>query len=90
MVASRRYRKLLNRQCTVFKLETSEGALLCGDDFVCDVVDDKEILIAVYDDEDETMDVQKSPMKPPYAHPRLAGDASLGLSPIHTHPHTQR
>lgn len=80
--------KLLNRQCTVYKLETSEGALLCGDDLVADVVDDKEILIAVYDEDDETLEEASSVKKAPFNHPRLAGDASLGLSPIN--PNTQR
>lgn len=89
-VASYRYLKLLNKNCHVFKLETSDGALLCGDDLVQDVVDDKEILVAVYDEEEETLeDTTSHGLMSPYCHPRLAGEASLGLSPIQN-PNHQR
>ena len=88
--AAYRYLKLLNKNCHVFKLETSDGALLCGDDLVQDVVDDKEILVAVYDEEEETLeDTTPGLMSSPYCHPRLAGEASLGLSPIQN-PNHQR
>ena len=42
--AAERYKKLLSRPCHVQKLETRDGALLCGDDLLKDVIDDKEIL----------------------------------------------
>ena len=42
--AAERYKKLLSRPCNVQKLETRDGALLCGDDLLKDVIDDKEIL----------------------------------------------
>ena len=42
--AEERYKKLLAKVVKIHKLETREGALLCGDDLLKDVIDDKEIL----------------------------------------------
>ena len=47
-----------------------------------------EILIAVFDEEEDTLNEENGIKKAPFNHPRLAGDASLGLSPIN--PNTQR
>ena len=42
--AADRYKKLLSKPCQVHKLETKEGALLCGDDLLGDVIEDKDKL----------------------------------------------
>ena len=70
---------------TILALKYEENTFVTE---ISDVVDDKEILIAVFDEEEETLEETAGAKQAPFNHPRLAGDASLGLSPIN--PNTQR